>query len=499
MLRRIGMVTARISRQIIPNPFIFAIVLTAVVYLVGLVLTDSGPFQMVQYWYGGFWNLLEFSMQMVVILLFGYVLASSPPVRRGIERAARWPTTRTQAVVLVASSAAIFGFLSWGLGLIVGAILARKVADQARQRGLVVHYPLLVAAGFTGLLVFNNGLSASAPLLVATDGHFLVDDIGVIPISQTILTPYNLLAFLGVLVLVPIAYARMHPRPEDSEQFDLPTDRPDTGPRDADRPPSAADRGQAVQARGGSDGGGTVVEQQTDASAVSAADQPQPVSTSADGLPAAPTLADRMEQSAPLTWLTVLAGGSFIVWQFATEGFNLDLNFVNFILLMLGLVAYRTPIAYVQAVDEGIGACGQIVLQFPFYAGIMGMMASSGLIAIFAEALVSVSNEFTFPLAVMGSSAIVNLFVPSAGGQWAVQGPLVVQAAQSLNVDMGQAIVAFGYGDQLTNALQPMWMLPLLGVTQLKARDILGYTAVAMLVVGTVYAVSISILPLLFS
>lgn len=495
MLRRIGMVTARISRQIIPNPFIFAIVLTAVVYVVGLVLTDSGPFEMVQYWYGGFWNLLEFSMQMVVILLFGYVLASSPPVRRGIERAARWPTTRTQAVVLVASSAAIFGFLSWGLGLIVGAILARQVADQARQRGLVVHYPLLVAAGFTGLLVFNNGLSASAPLLVATDGHFLVDDIGVIPISQTILTPYNLLAFLGVLVFVPIAYARMHPRPEDSEQFDLPTDGSDTGPRAA----SEADRGQPGRVRGGSDGGATMIEEQTDAPAVPAADQPQSVGASADGSPAAPTLADRMEHSAPLTWLTVLAGGSFIVWQFATEGFNLDLNFVNFILLMLGLVAYRTPIAYVEAVDEGIGATGQIVLQFPFYAGIMGMMASSGLIAIFAEALVSVSNEFTFPLAVMASSAIVNLFVPSAGGQWAVQGPLVVQAAQSLNVDMGQAIVAFGYGDQLTNALQPMWMLPLLGVTQLKAGDILGYTAVVMLVVGTVYAVSISVLPLLFS
>lgn len=496
MLRRVGMVTARISRQVIPNPFIFAIVLTAVVYLVGLVLTDSGPFQMIQYWYGGFWNLLEFSMQMVVILLFGYVLASSPPVRRGIERAARWPSTRTQAVVLVAAAAAIFGFLSWGLGLIVGAILARQVADQARQRGLVVHYPLLVAAGFTGLLVFNNGLSASAPLLVATDGHFLMDDIGVIPISQTILTPYNLLAFLGVLIFVPLAYARMHPRPEDSEQFDLPAGGSGS---DADRPHSGGERARSPRVRGGSDGGATAVEERTDASEVEAVEQQQSVSLSSDGSPTAPTLADRMERFAPLTWLTVLAGTSFIVWQFATEGFNLDLNLVNFILLMLGLAAYRTPIAYVEAVDEGIGACGQIVLQFPFYAGIMGMMASSGLIAIFAENLVSISNEFTFPLAVMASSAIVNLFVPSAGGQWAVQGPLVVQAAEALNVDMGQAIIAFGYGDQLTNALQPMWMLPLLGVTQLKARDILGYTAVAMLVVGAVYAVCISVLPLLFS
>ncbi len=485
MLRRIGMVAARVSHQVIPDPFVFAIILTGLVYLLGLVLTDAGPFQMVQYWYGGFWNLLEFSMQMVLILLFGYVLASSPPMRRAIERAARLPKTPAQAVVLVTAAAAIFGFLSWGLGLIVGAISAREVATQARARGVVVHYPLLVAAGFTGLLVFNNGFSASAPLLVATEGHFLTDEIGQIPISETILTSHNLLAFLAVLVLVPLVYARMHPRREDTQQIEGLTDGSRGGPTDAAPP---APRRDATMTARKPDGGTTGVafdeqtDEQTDAPPVARAEL-------------RPTPAERMERSAALTWLTVLAGGGYIVWQFATEGFLLDLNFVNFILLMLGLVAYRTPIAYVEAVNEGIRACAQIALQFPFYAGVMGMMASSGLVAIFAGVLVSVSNDFTFPFAAMVSAAVVNLAVPSAGGQWAVQGPLLVEAAQGIDANIGQTIIAFGYGDQLTNALQPMWMLPLLGVAQLKARDILGYTAVAMFAIGTIYALVITVLP----
>lgn len=171
---------------------------------------------------------------------------------------------------------------------------------------------------------------------------------------------------------------------------------------------------------------------------------------------------------------------------------------VNFILLILGLAAYRSPIAYVHAIDDGIRACGQIVLQFPFYAGIMGMMAESGLVELFANWMVAISNDVTFPLAAMVSAGIVNFFVPSAGGQWAVQGPLLMQAADIIDADIGQTIVAFGYGDQLTNALQPMWMLPLLGVTELRAREILGYTAVMMLAAFLIFAIGIVALPLLF-
>ena len=209
------------------------------------------------------------------------------------------------------------------------------------------------------------------------------------------------------------------------------------------------------------------------------------------------TVAERLEQAPLLSLIVVISGFVYVGYHFYTRGFDLNLNIVNFILLIVGMLAYKTPMAYVNAVDDAIGACGQIVLQFPFYAGIMGIMASSGLVAIFAEWLVAVSNQYTLPITTLISAAIVNLAVPSAGGQWAVQGPLLMEAAKTLQADLGVIIMAFSYGDQLTNGIQPMWMLPLLGVTALKAREIMGYTAVMMMVAFVIFSIGLGILPLI--
>ncbi|MFP1683840.1 short-chain fatty acid transporter [Alloalcanivorax sp. C16-1] len=449
MLQAAGAICARVSRQFIPNPFIFAILLSAVVYLLGIVITHQSPAQMVGHWYDGFWNLLQFSMQMVVILLFGYVLASSPPVRRAVRRAAALPRSAGQAVMLVTVLAVVFGFLSWGLGLIVGAIAAREVCSQAKARGIKVHYPLAAAAGFSGLIIFNFGLSASAPLLVNTQDHFLIDQIGLIPVSETIFSPANLITFIAYLIIIPLIYRAMHPNPDDVQEVS-----------DDEAEPEA--RSEARQEDGET------------------------------------TLAEKLENAAILNWMLVVPGLGYLVWHFYSNGFDLNLNLVNFALLVFGLIAYRTPMAYVNAIDDGIRACGQIVLQFPLYAGIMGMMAGSGLVTVFANWLVSISTPGTFPLLAMISAGVVNLMVPSAGGQWAVQGPLLIQAGQSLGVDNAVTVLAFGYGDQLTNAIQPMWMLPLLGVTALKARDVVGYTAVMMLFAFAIFGLGITVLPPLF-
>ncbi|ASK36292.1 serine--pyruvate aminotransferase [Alcanivorax sp. N3-2A] len=451
MLQAAGALCARVSRQLIPNPFIFAILLSAVVYLMGIVITHQSPAQMVGHWYAGFWDLLKFSMQMVVILLFGYVLASSPPVRAAVRRAAALPRSAGQGIILVTVLAVVFGFLSWGLGLIVGAIAAREVCGQAKKRGIRIHYPLAAAAGFSGLIIFNCGLSASAPLLVNTQGHFLADKIGLIPVSQTIFSPFNLIAFLAYLILIPLVYRAMHPKDEDIAEI-------------ADDEADAAD-------------------------AVADAKREKAEAT---------TLAEKLENAALLSWMLIVPGLGYLGYHFYSKGFDLNLDIVNFALLIFGLIAYRTPMAYVNAIDDGIRACGQIVLQFPLYAGIMGMMAGSGLVAVFAEWLVSISNVHTFPLLAMIAAGFVNLMVPSAGGQWAVQGPLLIQAGQSLGVDNAVTVMAFSYGDQLTNAIQPMWMLPLLGVTALKARDIVGYTAVMMLFALVIFGVGVTVLPVLF-
>lgn len=453
MLYRLGVACSSFTRAFIPNPFIFAIVLTGLTAVLAITLTPTGPAEVVGMWYGGFWNLLSFAMQMTVILLFGYVLASSPPVERAIDRVARIPKTATQAIVMITALAVIFGAVSWGLGLIIGAISARKISQNCLERGIRVHYPLAAAAGFSGLIVFNCGLSASAPLLVNTPGHFLVDEIGLIGLENTILTGYNLVTLLVFLLVIPFVYAAMQPPEHERVTVDP-------------EPPAPATENALAG----------------DASLTGADDR---------------SVAARMERSFLMSWAVVLVGLGYVAWHFWTNGFDLNLNMVNFILLLAGMAAHGTPIAYVQAVDKAIGACGQVALQFPFYAGIMGIMSGSGLITIFAAGLVSISTEFTFPFFAMLSSAIVNHFVPSAGGQWAVQGPVLIEAARNIGADMGQTIIAFGYGDQLTNGLQPMWMLPLLGVTKLRAGDILGYTAVMMIFGLVIFGAGVTLLPLI--
>ncbi|PWG61537.1 short-chain fatty acid transporter [Sediminicurvatus halobius] len=488
MLQTAGAISARISRRIIPNPFVFAIILSAVVYLLGIGLTDSGPFEMVGHWYDGFWNLLTFSMQMVAILLFGYVLASSPPVRAVISRVASVPRNAGQAVMLVTALAVIFGFISWGLGLIVGAIATREVCQQAKRRGIKVHYPLTAAAGFSGLIIFNCGFSASAPLLVNTEGHFLQEQMGKIPVTETILSPYNLIVITAFLLIIPFVYRNMHPSKSEIEE--VPDEEKQTGGETSSNRQARSGQSDTAGSSPGKDDSDLPEPGPGGAAAITAGMEAVAKSDM--------SLAERLENSRLLTWIIAVAGIGYIGYHFATNGFDLNLNIMNFTLLILGLIAYKTPIAYVYAIDEGIRACGQIVLQFPFYAGIMGMMASSGLVTVFADWMVSVSTAGTFPLAALLSAGVVNLFVPSAGGQWAVQGPVLIEAARQLNVDLGLTVMAFSYGDQLTNGIQPMWMLPLLGITALKAREILGYTAVMMLVAFVIFGVGVTLLPPMF-
>ncbi|MFP3947197.1 MAG: short-chain fatty acid transporter [Longimicrobiales bacterium] len=447
VLRSIGDVFAQVARRFTPSPFVFAILLTFVVWAAGVGLTDSGPFDMVVYWYEGFWNLLTFSMQVVIILLSGYVLATSPQARRLVEHLATLPASSGQAILLIAGVTIVTGWLNWGLGLVTGAVMAVAVSESAGRRGIPIHYPLAAAAGYMGILIFGSGLSSSAPLLVNTEDHFLFEEIGLVPVAETILTPYNLITTAAFLLVIPFVLRAMHPSEEEC------------------RPISA----EAVRAFR-EDSSGAQEEEKL--------------------------LAARLEESRWLSYPVALTGMGFVGWFFFTRGLALDLNIVNFTLIMVGMALYGTPAAYVRAMQRAVGASTGIILQFPFYAGMMGMMTLSGLVGVFANAIISVSTPTTFPLASMFSAGLVNFFVPSAGGQWAVQGPILMEAARALDVSVGQTIVAFAYGDQLTNMIQPFWAIPLLGTTDLEARDLLGYTAVAMLVAAVIFGAGVSLLPL---
>lgn len=432
MIKWMGDYFSAWARKYMPDPFIFAILLTFLTYILGIIFTPSGPFKMILHWYEGFWSLLTFAMQMCLILVTGYALATTKIVQSLLRRLASLPKTTSGAAALVSAVAIIAAYINWGLGLIVGAVLSLEVARQGFKNGRMFHYPLLVAAGYMGLATWHQGFSGSAPLLVATKGHFLEKEIGIIPIKETLFSPINIVLIIAMLVFIPLVLYLMAPK-EESEIKTILDYKPD------------------------------------------ALREEEKKETEREWV-----FADRLENSMILSMLIGLAGIIYIVYYFKTKGFDLNLDIVNFIFLIAGIILHKTPVNYVRAISEAARGCAGIILQFPFYAGIMGMMKFSGLVKVIAGWFVAISGPATYPMLTYISACIVNIFVPSGGGQWAVQGPVMVEAAKVLQVSIPQTVMAVAYGDQWTNLFQPFWALPLLGITGLRARDIMGYCMAVM-------------------
>jgi short-chain fatty acids transporter len=439
MIERLGNYFSKWAHKYMPDPMIFAILLTFLTYILGIIFTKHGPFQMILDWYKGFWTLLSFAMQMCVILVTGYALATTPVIQRFLRWLAGIPKSSAGAAFLVAITAVIAGLINWGLGLIVGAILALEVARQGLANNRKFHYPLLVAAGYMGLAVWHGGLSGSAPLLVATKGHFLEKQIGIIPVSETIGSSLNITVMILMIIVIPVILYLMAPKDES---------------RVTPIRPELCEVGA----------GPTIPEKEW-------------------------TIADTLENSMVLSMIMALGGVIYLVYYFVTKGADLNLNIVNFTFLIVGIILHKRPIAYVRAVAEGVRGCAGIILQFPFYAGIMGMMKFSGLVIVIAGWFVAISNGTTYPVFTYISACIVNLFVPSGGGQWAVQGPIMVKAAQTLHFSIPKTIMALAYGDQWTNLFQPFWALPLLGICGLRARDIMGYCMAVMFIGIPIYII----------
>jgi short-chain fatty acids transporter len=437
LLRRFTRLCVRLVERYLPDPFLFAVLLTFIVFIMGLVWTPSGPLEMIRHWGDGFWGLLEFTMQMVLILVLGHALARAPLVERGLRRVAGMARDPGKALMLTTFVATVASWISWGFGLVVGALFAREVAKRVPD----VDYRVLVAGAYSGFLVWHGGLSGSVPLKLATDDQFGV----MVPTSETLFAAFNLVPVIVLAVTLPFLIRWMQPT----------------------RPERVTVRPEWLQ---------------DDASAASLAND------------SVETPAERLETSAAISLVTAAMGLIFILWFFIEKGFQLDLNIINFIFLMAGIALHRTPRRYVAAISEAVRKTGGIVLQFPFYAGIMGMMASSGLGEKISELFVSISNETTFPLFTFLSAGLVNLFVPSGGGQWAVQGPIMLAAGEALGVDPAKTAMAVAWGDAWTNMIQPFWALPLLAIARLKARDIMGYCLVVLLYSGLVIGLSFLLL-----
>lgn len=439
-MQRLGDGVAAFSTRWVPEPFVIAVTLTLIVYLAALVATDHGPIALVDVWYGGFWNLLAFGMQMVLIVVTGYGLATAPPVQRALRWLADRPRSAKGAVAMTAVTAGLLGFLHWGMALVVGAFLTKAMAHSAKRRGLKAHFPLIAAAAYGGMVISQTGLSSSAALLVNTPGHFLEEKIGLLPLSETIFQPYSLVFVALTLLVTPLLLSSLHPS-----------------------------RRRAVEIEG------------------------EEEEIPADAPPATP--AERFGRSRLLLGAIVAGGLLYVARYIGDNGLlGLNLNVLNFAMLMLGLLLHGSLVHYGRAIAKGSSAVGGIILQFPFYAGILGLMAGSGLLAMVANAFVSISTPTTFPIWSMISAALVNFAVPSAGGQWAVQGPIAVEAAAQLGLPSHVAVMTVMMGDQLTNMIQPFWLLPLLGITGLRVGQVLGYTAILMLAVFVICAGSLLLL-----
>jgi short-chain fatty acids transporter len=433
LIQRISAFFTQVVHRVLPDPLIFAILLTGVTFALALGLTPKAPADLVMLWGSGFWNLLAFSMQMAMILVTGHALASSGPVKRMLVALASSARTPGQGVMLVAFVGAVACAINWGFGLVLGAMLAREVARRVKG----TDYRLLVASAYMGFLTWHGGLSGSVPLVAATKGNPMEKTVGLIPVSHTIFTGYNAFITIGLIILLPILARLMMPKPEDVVTVD---------PALLQDPPS--------------------VERKLSPDA---------------------TFAERMEESRALAVLVAALCAVFLVIRFINKGFVLDIDTVNLVFLAAGIVLHKTPMAYARAVAAAAKGASGIMIQFPFYAGIQALMDHSGLAGVITKWFVDIANVHTFPLLAFLSSALINFAVPSGGGHWVVQGPFVMPAAQALGADLGKSAMAIAYGEAWTNMAQPFWALPALAIAGLGVRDIMGYCVTALLFSGVIF------------
>lgn len=432
MLRQLTRLCVRYAERYIPNPYLYAVVLTFITVAAALIWTPSGLLKVVASWYDGIWNILAFAMQMALILVTGVTLADTPLVRGLLRRLASLPTRQAGAAITVFLAAAVASWLNWGFGLVVGALVAREIAKRLRD----VDFGFLVAAAYMGFMVWASGLSSSIALATATHGSALniVEKVTgkTAGFGETIFTAYNLVPVVLLVILMPVALYFMGPEEKDMKKVD---------PQVLMRQDEVAQEGTRAR-----------------------------------------TFATVLEDSWLLTVLLVLMGVVYEWHTIAAKGFHLDINGFIFIVLMLGLLFHWRPIRYVRAFESGARTVGPILLQFPLYGGIMGIMTGTGLAGIIAASFVAFSTQHTLPFWSFISSNIITLFVPSGGGHWAVQGPFMIPAAVKLHV--GAAITAMGtaMGEETANMIQPFWALPILAIARLGIKDIMGYCVIGLII-----------------
>jgi short-chain fatty acids transporter len=431
--------------RVMPDPFVLSIGLTLVVIVLSMLFAPKADIpHILSAWYGGAFGILGFALQMILILATGYAIADAPVVQRGLRSLASRVQTPTKAALVVFPIVAVAAWLNWGLGLVVGALLAREIAKRVN-----VDFAWLVAGSYSAWSICNSGLSSSIALSQASHGNALnlVEKATgqVVPLSQTVFAPFVFLPTVAVVVVMTFIFIRMHPRNADitplREEAATATDDP--------------------HARNAGDG----------------------------------SLAARLEQSMLGTLLLLAMGIGYLAIQWHDKGFELDINTTILIFLLAGLALQRTPIAYADAIRRAARQTGSMLLQYPMYGGVMGIMSGTGLASVIAKTFVAVSTPATLALWSYLSSLIITLLIPSAGGHWAVQGPFVLPAALSLHAPVARTAMGVAMAENVSNMLQPFWAVPVVAIAGIRIQRVMGYTAVTFVVSLVIYALSLWLVP----
>lgn len=455
MIKRFSNAMVRIVEKYMPDPYLFAAILTMVVFVLGLIFTSAGPLALIEQWAGGLWGLLVFTMQISIALVLSTSVIRTRPVEAFLKWLCSFATTPYKAYAITAFCGGIGSLFSWAAGLIVGAFVAREMAKNVKG----CHYPLLVASGYAGFMIWHMGYTSSVGLVIATPGHFLESVMGVIPTSQTIFAPFNFVTALFLLFSAPFIMAYLRPDPKKGEII------------------KKADPQLFID------------EKREEAVTIEAANEMTVEVKNINGT----NFADKLENARIINIILGIAALIAAVKYFAGGG-GLTMDSTNLTFFVLALFLNKNPKQLIRNCIEGGKSLGPIVLQFPMYGGIMGMMVKSGLALVIAGWFVAISTPLTLPLWTFLSAGLVNMFIPSGGSQWAVQGPIMMEAAKEMGVSLSRVAMGVAWGDQWTNMIQPFWALPLLAIAGMRARDIMGYCVVYLLYSGIVMALAITFL-----
>jgi short-chain fatty acids transporter len=427
-----------VFERVMPDPFVIVILLTVMVACLALIFAPKGtPEVILSGWYKGIFGIFTFAFQMVLVLVTGYALASAPLIKAGLRSVSRLAVGPVSAVLLVFGVGAVATFLNWGFGLVIGALLSKQVARQVK-----VDFAWLVAAAYSSWVLWAfTGMSSSIALSIASPGNPLniveKHTHAAVPLSQTVFTNWNLLGGVAAMILIPIVFILMRPAEKDVIAADAKLLEAEE--RKLEEVPESRNR----------------------------------------------TFAGLLERSRLCAMVFVLAGAGYLATQWVRHGVSLDINTVIFIFLLAGLCLHGSPRRYVGAVTEAAKVTGPMLLQYPFYGGIMGIMGATALDETVAHAYIHVASGSTLPFLSYLASGVITLFIPSGGGHWAVQGPFTIPAAMQLGASLPGTSMAIAAGEMAGSLLQPFWAIPVVAIAGVGVQRVLGFTLVIFLTAGS--------------